>query len=71
LTSHITGTAYGQLILPSTLPIILSALDQIQTREIQIKDQWVPSLPTHLREDQDLILKALKITLPKTLRQVA
>ena len=46
---------------------ILSSLDQIQTKEIQINDQWVPVLPTHLREDQDSILTALKLKLPKTL----
>lgn len=49
---------------------ILSSLDQIQTKEIKIQDQWVPVLPTKLREDQEVILKALKITLPKTIRHV-
>lgn len=50
---------------------ILSSLDQIQTQEIKIADRWVPVLPTHLREDQDIILKALNIQLPKTLRRAA
>ena len=50
------------------LDYILSSIDQIQTQEIKIADQWVPVLPTHLREDQDIILKALKIELPKTIR---
>jgi len=50
---------------------ILSSLDQIQTQEIKIADEWIPLLPTHLREDQDLILQALKIKLPKTIRQAA
>jgi transposase len=50
---------------------ILSSLDQIQIQEIKIAGQWVPLLPTHLREDQESILKALKISLPKTLRRAA
>jgi transposase len=50
---------------------ILSSLDQIQTQEIKIQDQWIPVLPTELREDQKVILKAVKITLPKTIRRAA
>ena len=57
--------------LERPLDPILSSLDQIQMQEIKIADQWVPVLPTHYREDQDLILKALKIKLPKTIRQTA
>lgn len=48
---------------------LLSSIDQIQTQEFKIADQWVPVLPTHLREDQEVILKALKIALPKTIRR--
>jgi len=44
---------------------ILSSLDQIQTKDIKIGDQWVPTLPTHLRNDQENILAALQIQLPK------
>lgn len=50
---------------------MISSLDQIQTQEIKIENQWVPVLPTEFREDQKDILKALKITLPKTLRPAA
>lgn len=46
---------------------ILSSLDQIQTKEIMIAGDWVPILPTHLREDQEPILKALQIKLPKAI----
>ena len=34
------------------LDSILSSLDQIQTQEMKIADQWIPLLPTHLRNDQ-------------------
>jgi len=52
------------------LDSILSSLDQIQTQEMKIADHWIPLLPTHLRNDQESILKALSIQLPKTLRRV-
>lgn len=57
--------------LGKPLEHILLSLDQIQTKEIKIDDQWMPVLPTHLREDQEIILKALKISLPKTLNRAA
>lgn len=53
------------------LDAIVSSLDQIQTQEIKVQDLWVPVLPTDLRGDQESILNALKIKLPKTLRHLA
>jgi len=57
--------------LDKPLEPMLSSLDQIQTKEIKIRDKWVSVLPTELREDQKTILKALKLTLPKTIRRAA
>jgi len=57
--------------LDKPLETVVSCLDQIQTQEIQIAGQWIPVLPTHFREDQDLILKTLNIQLPKTLQNTA
>lgn len=48
---------------------ILATLDQIQTQEIQVGEEWIPTLPTALRDDQEFILSALGIGLPKTLRR--
>jgi len=50
------------------LDSILSSLGQIQTQEMKIAGHWIPLLPTHLRKDQESILNALSIQLPKTLR---
>jgi hypothetical protein len=50
------------------LDSILSSLDQIQTQDIKVADQWIPVLPTHFRKDQEIILKTLNIQFPKTVR---
>ena len=57
--------------LDRPLKTVILSLDQIQTQEIKIADQWVTILPTNFRGDQDLILKALKIQFPKTIRNTA
>ena len=33
------------------LDSILSSLDQIQTQDIKVADQWIPVLPTHFRKE--------------------
>lgn len=50
---------------------VIASLDQIQTQEIKINDEWAPILPTELREDQKQILEAIDVSLPKTIRQPA
>lgn len=54
-----------ELDLP--LQPLMEKLDQIQTGQIEISGQLITILPTKLREDQQEILDALKISLPKSL----
>jgi hypothetical protein len=49
------------------LKALLEKLDQIQTQEIKIAEQWIKVLPTEFRDDQQDILDILKIKLPKTI----
>ena len=48
---------------------IIEKLDQIQLQQIKIKDQWTTIIPSQLREDQTEILKALGLSLPKSVPQ--
>lgn len=45
---------------------IIAKIEDIQTTEFKIGDMWVPKLPSTLRIDQQSILDALGIKLPKT-----
>jgi transposase len=46
---------------------LIEKLDQIQTQRIKIADQWITILPSNLRSDQQDILEALNLALPKSL----
>jgi hypothetical protein len=51
------------------LESVIEKLDQIQIEEYEIGGNWVPMLPSIVRDDQESILKALDLTLPKSLTQ--
>lgn len=55
--------------LARPLENVIESLDQIQTQEIKINDEWAPVLPTELREDQKQILEAIGVSLPKGIRR--
>ena len=47
---------------------IIARIEDIQTTEIKIDEQWIPKLPSTLRDDQQILLNALGIILPKTVK---
>ena len=48
---------------------LVDKLDQIQIQKIKIAGQEIKTLPTILRDDQEIIMDALGLSLPKSLPQ--
>jgi transposase len=46
---------------------ILASIEQLQTIDYHIGDQWIPTLPSQLRPDQELYFQEMGIKLPKSI----
>ncbi|MBU0596557.1 IS1634 family transposase [Patescibacteria group bacterium] len=47
---------------------IISRIEDIQTIEIKAAERWIPKLPSLLRNDQQILLDALEIRMPKAIK---
>ncbi|MFH1776501.1 MAG: hypothetical protein ABH952_02950, partial [Candidatus Omnitrophota bacterium] len=47
---------------------IISRIEDIQTIEIKVAERWIPKLPSVLRNDQQILLDALEIRMPKAIK---